>query len=196
MNRELWFPTPIWFDHLEISNLNEIEQYCLQKEKTEPTDCYSNVNGWQKEFDLNDVVFLELQSKIDEKIEEIAEEYNIKSSISVKRQLSWMNVNRKGSYNHVHIHPRKFLSAVFYVTAPENCGEIVFEDSRLQRSSHEPSNWFSEMNPLTFHSTGYIPEVGKLVVFPSWVKHYVTQSLSDEPRISLAFDYKVFYESD
>ena len=35
------------------------------------------------------------------------------------------------------------------------------------------------------------PEKGKLVLFPSWLEHYVEPNLTNENRISLSFDTKI-----
>ena len=35
------------------------------------------------------------------------------------------------------------------------------------------------------------PEKGKLVLFPSWLEHYVEPNLTNEDRISMSFDTQI-----
>ena len=44
-----------------------------------------------------------------------------------------------------------------------------------------------------FNSTvmSVTPEVGKLIIFPSWLVHYVEPNLDDSDRISMAFNITV-----
>jgi uncharacterized protein (TIGR02466 family) len=37
----------------------------------------------------------------------------------------------------------------------------------------------------------YAPQPGRLVIFPSWIQHYVQPNLSDQDRISISFDVQL-----
>ena len=40
------------------------------------------------------------------------------------------------------------------------------------------------------------PEVNKLIIFPSWLLHYVTPDRSGRPRYSIAFDTRIVADAD
>jgi uncharacterized protein (TIGR02466 family) len=98
----------------------------------------------------------------------------------------WANVNCKYAYNDVHNHPNAMLSGVYYVKAQADCGELALLDPRKQANVMLPG--FSERTPLNSPLQRFAPEVGRLVIFPSWLEHGVDQNLSDEDRISISFN--------
>ena len=42
----------------------------------------------------------------------------------------WANINPPGGYNRPHLHPNSHFSGVYYIKAPENSGQIVFNEPR------------------------------------------------------------------
>ncbi len=48
----------------------------------------------------------------------------------VKIKSIWAIVNKKDAWNQKHHHSNSDLSAAYYVSAHENCGDIVFYDPR------------------------------------------------------------------
>ena len=36
----------------------------------------------------------------------------------------WAIINKKGNFNIEHTHPNNYLSAAYYVKAPDNCGNF------------------------------------------------------------------------
>lgn len=78
----------------------------------------------------------------------------------------WLNLNYESSYNSPHTHQGQY-SGVFYIKAPENSGNIVF--------------------PKTDESV--TPKENLLLLFNSDVMHAVEPNLSDDVRISIAFNY-------
>lgn len=105
----------------------------------------------------------------------------------------WININKKGNYNCSHVHPGSTISGVFWVKTPENCGELIFEspndflESNLinltDNSIKSQYNYFSEMI--------FVPQEGKMLLFPSHLFHRVEPSQSDEDRISIAFNLNI-----
>jgi hypothetical protein len=74
------------------------------------------------------------------------------------------------------MHQDSLISGVFYAQIPDQqSGAIIFEDPR---GSLPP---FGER--LT-HS----PQTGEMLMFPGWLVHLVTSSMSTQPRISFAFN--------
>ena len=104
----------------------------------------------------------------------------------------WINENYKFSYNEPHVHPLTSFSAVYYIKTTPNCGNIEFYN---ENSIVGFMNLYSEYLPDSsdFHSKFTItPVQNDLIIFPSYLKHGVTQNLSDDPRVSIAFNLHVF----
>jgi uncharacterized protein (TIGR02466 family) len=107
----------------------------------------------------------------------------------------WANVNPKYSYHTFHTHENSYYSGCYYVKVPKNSGDIVFKDPRnslrLFELSPGENQKFSDavvrqipMNPLP----------GSIVLFPSWLEHEVQQNLTDDDRVSIAFNIIPDYE--
>jgi uncharacterized protein (TIGR02466 family) len=98
----------------------------------------------------------------------------------------WANINYRGESARVHTHPNNFLSGVYYVRAPKNCGDIVFQDPRRQAVVLIPS--VSEWTPYNASTQSITPQEGRLLLFHSWFQHMVEANRSEEERISIAFN--------
>lgn len=190
MNSVSWFSSIIWHDHLNLDT-DELKNFCLMKSKTIPGRVRSNVGGWQgasEEFYHEDSILQNVILAVNEKIDYVSEQLEMSDKLHFAN--FWININKKGDSNLKHCHPKSFLSAVFYVNAPEPSSDIVFYDPRPQRTFAE-SDCFSRWNTLNALSNGITPKTGLLLIFPSWLEHEVAPHLSDEPRISIAFNYRL-----
>ena len=81
----------------------------------------------------------------------------------------WAQVHEKGMSTNTHAHLPADVAGVYYVQTPEKCGWLAFE-----------------MDPIPPEFTE--PKVGKMVLFPAWLKHHVTRNQSNERRISVSFN--------
>jgi uncharacterized protein (TIGR02466 family) len=103
----------------------------------------------------------------------------------------WSNILKPGETHRPHTHSNNVLSGVFYVEA-ENTSAIEFSDPRpanfvlmpkVKKFDKENSNvWF------------YPSVTNRLLMFPSWLQHYVPINKTNKNRISIAFNlmYKGF----
>jgi uncharacterized protein (TIGR02466 family) len=98
----------------------------------------------------------------------------------------WANVNTPGYAHPVHAHSNNFLSGVYYVTALEGAGGLVFLDPRKQHQVLVPS--LAEVTPMNSTAARLPAEEGQMVLFPAWLEHYTEENRSAEPRISIAFN--------
>lgn len=102
----------------------------------------------------------------------------------------WANWNGQGHYNAPHRHLGADVSGTYYVKQPNdkslNTGCIQFLDNRnimpLQQRLGGPI--FSTMVQRR-------PEAGKLVVFPSFLTHWVPPNQTDDGRIVVAWNAKL-----
>lgn len=192
MNREIWWGVPIWF--YDISNddidTDKLELECYKIMEKEKSVYKSNINGWQsKDFNKtkrNTPILNKLIKKVVTKSSIVFNEIGIKPEFKCELNNAWININKKGSSNMQHIHPRSIMSAVFYVKSDEDSGDLFIEDDTRQRYINELITYAN--NPLTYNTVSYKPKKGRLLIFPSWVNHGVGLNKSNEDRISIAFN--------
>jgi uncharacterized protein (TIGR02466 family) len=182
LDLNLCFCTPIWKKELNFDTLKVAEQ-CFNIEKNRASDNKSNVGGYQTQisWDENED-FYNCKNLICETLDDIISTCFINTK-SLTLDNCWININRTGNYNSVHYHPGSFLSGCLYIQTEDDSGDIVFE--RPDLAGHYTAG---VKEPFFGMDVGYKPTDGLILIFPSWVPHYVTASTSNKPRISLAFN--------
>ena len=103
------------------------------------------------------------------------------------KMFAWMNMNPPGGYNAPHTHPGAHWSVVYYVSQPAieegNSGMIEFLDPRS-----DLPNW-RLLKASAFRLKKKIrPEAGEIVLFPSYLVHWVYPNESAEERVTIAFN--------
>jgi len=114
----------------------------------------------------------------------------------------WPNINRRGDYHALHNHPHSYLSGTYYVDVPRQKtaknnrkdiapGEISFYDPRTQ------ANMTAIKNDLQIEAEySILPKSGDLLLWPSWLHHFVHPNFSDKPRLSISFNVVLKRTSD
>lgn len=97
---------------------------------------------------------------------------------------SWINLHDRGGFNFLHMHEGSLLSGTFYVSVPEGSGQFVFRDPRPGVITGSVKGGV----PNGHADVHLTPSDGLMVLFPSWMEHYVEPHESDEPRIAIAFN--------
>lgn len=92
----------------------------------------------------------------------------------------WVNVNEKGGDNTFHAHATSWMSGVMYFQT-EGTGSIFFRSLETQYSI-TPYNW-PYHNDLQF-----TPEDGDMLLFPSYLSHWVEANPIEKPRINMAWN--------
>ena len=105
---------------------------------------------------------------------------------------SWVVSQYAGEYNPWHHHSGDF-SAVIYLKLPLNMHKEIEEDFE----DHYPANgliefMFGENQGFRSDNLKFKPEVGKLLMFPSWLKHFVYPFKSEGERRSMSFNAHMF----
>ena len=100
----------------------------------------------------------------------------------------WSNVLKTGETHAPHTHSNNFISGVFYVQAEDdpNTPAINFLDPRGQTCVLQPQ----QKRYTLYNSTRYFypAMVNRMILFPSWLSHYVPVNYSKTDRISIAFN--------
>ena len=100
---------------------------------------------------------------------------------------AWMNMNPTGGFNAPHTHPGAHWSGVYYVRQPKvesgNSGMIEFLDPR----SDLPA--WRILQSRAFRLKRKIrPEAGEIVIFPSYLVHWVYPNEAGGERVTIAFN--------
>ena len=190
-NMHLFFSSPIWAS--KIDNYEKINdsmlKYIIKLREDDPSGVNkSNFKGWHsKDFDLKNEVTINFIEGIKKNINFALNDMNWdldKQSVNINNL--WAIINEKGAWNQKHHHSNSDLSAAYYVSAHENCGDIVFYDPRPAPVYKHPIP--KSPNKLNATVNSIKPEAGMLVLFPSYLEHSVNPNISDKKRIVISFN--------
>jgi uncharacterized protein (TIGR02466 family) len=199
---QLLFGAPVLsFLWQEAEAMNrDLRRLILSWREHRPSVRMSNAGGWQSAKDLqtvDDPAVRELLVKID------IGTYMISSECFGEDELiaapkwhvaAWANVNEPGDYNLPHTHSGGVWSGVYYVdpgydTAPEDLGgAISFANPTMAPLV------IDNLRPPGFVRQSYqrdysvCPQSGQMILFPSWLEHYVHPHRGERPRISISWD--------
>jgi len=152
---------------------------------------FSNVSGWQSldlDRDLN--VFKEFRSTVETLANQFHNNLKLKKCYTQTLDNFWINVNPTGGSNKPHAHPNCVFSGVLYLQTPVGCGNLNFSHPNRNHCYHFNQDTVEEFDARTQTSFSHTPVVGKIVMFPSSVEHYVDGNSSTVDRVSIAFNTK------
>tara|TARA_B110000977_G_C11082438_1_gene493348 strand:+ start:454 stop:1056 length:603 start_codon:yes stop_codon:yes gene_type:complete len=199
MQCDMWFPTPIWSVNLDIDN-SSVYSYCKKEKINDTGRQVSNDGGWQSN-NIDEVTSVPELSELVNQIffysSAALDCYNYDSTNKMLKIINmWININDdKHSYNKQHNHSGSTMSGVYYVKGNENSGKICFPRPSLEDYIIQTTGRVTETNQFTYSEAGYAPEEGKLLLFPSYVPHYVETNQTNDERISIAFNIG-FYDNE
>ena len=198
-SRTDWFPTSIWrFNVASYQTLNEKLMQLIQDERErDPAGISrSTVLGWHSTDQLHHrPEWQEFVAILHKAVAEVGRSYRIDTKqVSLELATCWAIVNGKWASSVVHCHPNSFLSGVYYVNVTEESGDIFFQDPR--QGAHMLSCPVTEFTPWTIRQVTYRPRPGGMLIFPSWLYHGVGPNLTDTPRVSLSFNFRLKWTSN
>ena len=155
----------------------------------------SNIGGWHSRPDFlrrSDPNVDALTSWITWALSQVIRATTGRDSFKGTLSLSaWATVCRAGAYHAPHSHPDSAWSGVYYVDAgtysPDRplSGMLEFLDPRAGvEAVSAPGDPYGE--PFRIQ-----PEAGLLVLFPSWLYHWVHPYAGERPRIAVSFNAAV-----
>jgi uncharacterized protein (TIGR02466 family) len=166
----------------------------LRLRAAEPGTTRSNAGGWHSAgniFERDEPLIGMLAQHLQAAIQQMCVVANQITSGRIKLEASlygWINVNNPGDYNTPHCHPGVTWSGVYYIRtgsrAPDRplSGRIQFIDPRT-RCEVGPTNGIEHTGSIWIG-----PVDGTLLVFPSYLDHYVHPYFGTGERITLAFN--------
>jgi len=176
-NEHRIFDIPIWGYVLNDESYQSIDyiEYILEMKKNQPSEQKSNVGGWHSPGNLHEHgIFQELIPSLLNLACKATQPY---ARTDIKILEMWANVNNKNNFNIHHVH-EGIISGVFYLQVPENSGRLILCNPAIRSHNH----------PIRCKDFPIKPQKLALIMFPSWLEHYVEPNQSDEPRISISFN--------
>jgi uncharacterized protein (TIGR02466 family) len=183
------FKVPVYEAELDL-DIKKLELFCNSYKKLNEGRVFSNMGGYQS-CDLS-LKIPDTQPLIKE-IEEHASNF-AKAFLNPNGQFMdnmWININGYKDSNITHNHPDTDIAGVYYVKTPDECGNIVFEHPASDvLGYYDMSLNIAQYNNYNSSHWKFTPAVNTLYLFPAWVKHYVSQNMNKENRISISFNTK------
>ena len=153
----------------DISTENLLEKVHKYKKENPVSNARSNRGGYQSEDNINfHPDFFNLTHDLNNVF------YGVFNTPQQRIISMWINISsyKHSNYIHTHGNDHDFISGVLYLQVPEHSGEIGF------------------INPITHNiEVLFLPSPKDLLLFPQNLPHLVNPNLSQEDRISIAFNY-------
>jgi uncharacterized protein (TIGR02466 family) len=187
LRRNEIFPTVIWQAHLTALGssfpdwISEVE--ALRARDPEPAG-RTNRGGWNSHDQavLEAPAFAALKAPIVDLVHTALSE--MLGSLPDITLQSWINIHDRGGFNFLHVHEGSLLCGCFYLRVPEGSGPLVFRDPRpgVVHGSLKGNG------ANAYKDIRLAPSDGLLVLFPSWLEHYVEPHDGDLSRIAIPFN--------
>ena len=102
----------------------------------------------------------------------------------------WSTVLTQRSIHRPHTHSNNMWSGVYYVQSDKEANaRIHFYDPRPQADVITPT--LKKLTRENSHVWFWPSLVNRMIIFPSWLQHYVEPNPSEIPRISIAFNMQL-----
>jgi len=173
----LW-PTVVMQSHF-VEHLADMKREIYRLNGLPNTIRKSNYGGWQSDINLHhNAMFRPLMDFVST---QCAQVFKVKGATFHQM---WACINKKHDQNLIHSHTNNYnLSGVYYLGVPPDSGEIVFRDPR-PGANQAPYRLFKDDG----NSEYFMPVEGQVLMFPSYLEHFVLPNRSDGDRISMSFD--------
>ena len=184
----------VFDDFLDEELANHIKRYIespfkkLDKTKSFNRHKRSYNDNWQTEPDLHiHTLFKPFVDKIIETNKELIKILNYTVE-DIKISDMWANILRPGESHPVHSHANNFLSGVYYLQSDESAS-IMFNDPRPASAVILPR--IKETSKENTNLLGYVSTQNRVIIFPSWLQHWVPVNKSTNNRISISWNIQV-----
>jgi uncharacterized protein (TIGR02466 family) len=179
------FPTPLWIVDIPAADAvafnaklkAEIESIISPRPKV-PTG-----SNWQTPQDLHTRPAFADFTKLVEMVAKSVAQYLQVEQFPMMITGCWANINPPGTYHPTHNHPNNYLSGVYYVASPATGSQILFQDPRPVMIMPR-----SKLSRVTANAAVTQTPAGRMVLFPSWLRHHVPSNEGATERISIAFN--------
>ena len=190
------FPTSIvtyvWEDSRKLNK--ELKKIILEKEKETTGVEQSNVGGFHSEanvFSWDCPEIKNLRTMINALAAQMANASGIKIGETFNISVAgWANIIRNGNYHMPHNHPNNVWSGVYYIDDGSPDKNIKYNGA-FEFCDPRPAAEMLSMDILQGKRYQITPKPGLMIMFPSFVFHYVHPYVGDKERINIAFNIKI-----
>jgi uncharacterized protein (TIGR02466 family) len=187
MIKEGFFPTIIYAEDFKL-DINQMAQNIIQWSNQNQGIKKTNVNGWHSETNMHEKPeYKPLVDELFRMVYQVFKEECLEKDAVLGNM--WANINPPGGYNKPHVHPNSLFSGVYYVKTPPNCGRLICQDPRPGIQTCMPTRQKVEIPKHLWREVHLQPKENRAVMFPSWLWHSVHPNQSNEPRISVSFNF-------
>jgi uncharacterized protein (TIGR02466 family) len=174
---------PIFCSFVAIENNLNFDNYSLE------VYCKQQISNSGKEKQSNYLDLNELQpivKTVTDLSNKISKEIGLKETQIVVR--AWANLNNNAAIIQPHAHIKSVFSAVYYVKGAEDSGSITFITPINTLDYVINKEYITKRTEFNTSELSLPPIPGSLIIFPSWLTHYVKSNQSNTERISIAFE--------
>mgnify|MGYP001185857660 CR=1 FL=1 len=173
---------------------DEVLKYIYQERKKIPGVIKSNRGGWQSPAiyaDFDNILLSTVQK-------EVGDYFSInrifREGVKIDFLNMWININKKTNYNETHIHPASHLAGVWWIKVPKDSGKLFFNSPHWFEQYHEMICYSDEFKEAVCTYPDYYIDSceGGIVLFPSHLYHRVSESNSNQDRISVSFNINIW----
>ena len=145
--------------------------------------------NWQSSPNLDKMdIFKDFTREVSKSSFEILDKLNYKAD-EIEITDMWANVLKQHETHQPHTHSNNFLSGVFYLDADDTMPGITFQDPRPGANVILPRKKFDHMNNANL--LNYKAKTNRIIIFPSWLVHWVPTNLSTSNRISISWNIQI-----
>ncbi|MFK5985239.1 MAG: putative 2OG-Fe(II) oxygenase [Pseudomonadota bacterium] len=197
-HQELLFAAPLQIFHvpnateLNAGLFNDVQRWC-----NKPNDGYRSSFGGQRSYEDIFEDSSEYVQQLLPYIQESITNYlstHIESMIKVTNESNfdidvtpWAYLLQVGDFMKPHLHPDGFITGVYYVKVPT---DITTDEGALVLMAPDTGRSLVPHPSTVADSVTYRPKAGDLLLFPSYIPHYVNPFKNSE-RAVIAFDIKL-----
>jgi len=157
--------------------------------RREVMNLYKEKPNWQSSPNLDkNEVFKDFNKDISKSSFEILDKLDYKAD-EIEITDMWANVLKQHETHQPHTHSNNFLSGVFYLEADDTMPGITFQDPRPGANVILPRKKFDHMNNANL--LNYKAKTNRIIIFPSWLVHWVPTNLSTSNRISISWNIQI-----
>lgn len=171
----------------EIVNIYENKKDIFEKHESLPGNSLSShANSLKSNLNvLQEITFI-TENNLKEKIKDICVEYSTESGFGFRElENSWINIQTPGTSLNMHTHPFSSFSGALYLNVDNDSSKLYF----INPNPFMGFTSIKELTPYTFETYWFKPEVGDLILFPSWLSHgSAGESNQSKKRIVLSFN--------
>ena len=174
------FPTPLFITNINNALNVRYKEYLTNVPKILNMGNLRSEDG----YILNQPMFSDIKLMVMQNLKEYIATVYGDENLDVYITQSWANYTNTGEFHHKHTHPNSIVSGVLYISAISGKDMIRFNrDRHSMFDIHTPIK-----NNYNSNDVSIMVETGDLVMFPSNFEHEVPKTISEETRISIAFN--------